>query len=377
MSATAAAIFIRRIPALVPLCVAACLAMPCLAHAGEVNDIIKMKAGNVIPGSITDETYEFISYTGGGGAAGKVRQCEVESVQWGDRPDHFNAAEAARARGEFEEAIVRYEKAVKSPLGRKFYLEPYCTYYVGLCYQHLGKLEEAEKGFRKLIKDYPSAKFFPLANIALGEMLMTRQQYDKAIECFSVVGKAVDANLGRPTFCEDIFFTARLRATDALVGKKDYPAALAELDGLIRESERSYPEISLDALRSKAVVLVLQQKTDEALKIYRDIIDKSVKEMQGAITDRETKLSGIVAQCYNGLGEAYLANGGKHKEALMEFLRVVTVLGAAVGNEYPRAVVGAIKCFDALGQKDRAKDLLAEVKRDYPGYPGLKALNLK
>ena len=377
MSATAATI-VRRFPAFI-LCLAACLAIPAVAGAAEVTDTIKMGKDRLISGTITDETYEFVFYTAGqAAAAGRVRQCEVESIEWGGRSTHFLAAETARVRGDYDEAISRYLEAMKSVLAaRKFFVEPYCTYYIGLCNQQLGKLDEAQKYFAKLIKDYPKARFFPYANVALGELLMSQQQYDKATECFSVVGKGVDSTLGRPIFCEDIYYTARLRITDALVAKNDLQAALTELDNVIRETERSFPEISLSALRSKAMVLVKQQKTDEALKIYRDIIDRSVKGMDGSTSDRELKLSVIVAQCYNGLGEAYVANGNKHKEALLEFLRVVTVLGPAVGNEYARAGVGAIKCLEALGDKERAKKLLGDVKADFPNYPGLKALNIK
>jgi len=343
------------------------------AKAGEAPDIIKFE-NRVIRGVVTEETYEYVAYTSGV-VNGKMKQCEVTGIDWGDRSADFIAAETARSREEYSDAIDRYERALKSPLGRRFYVEPYCNYYIGTCYQYLGKYDEAEKYLSKVVRDYPKAKFFPYAQMGLGEMAMDQGQYDKAIESFSVVGKASNPDTGKSPFCDEIAFIARINMTDAMVGKKAYDQALTELASLIPEAERTFPDLSLSARRLKAETLVLKKQVDEGLKEYRDILGRAVKEMDGGNADKEKRLTVVAAQCYNGLGDAYLANGAnRYKEALMEYLRVATVMGRSVQNEYPRALMGAAKCFDGLGQKDREKELVAELKRDYADYPGVKAL---
>ena len=355
------------------IALAAALIGSAAAHAAD--DIIRMKRGTTISGTVTEETYEAVSYTSAA-VEGRVRQCEVESIEWGDRSPDFIAAERARSNGEYEDAISRYERAMKVRGARKFYVESTCTYNIGLCNLQMGKLDKAEEAFRKLLADHPKAKFVPHAHIALGDIQLGQGQWDKAIESYAVVGNAIDSTLGRPTFCDDLYYKAKVKMAEALVGKKEYDKAIKDLDALIREVERSNPDIALAGQRLKASALVLSGKTDDGLKIFRDIIDKSVKEMDGSVSAREIRLSTIVAQCYNGIGGALMA-AGKPKEALLEYLRVVTVLGSAVGDEYPRSLIGAVQCFNALGQKDRAKELFAELKRDYANFPGVKALNVK
>ncbi|HUW33125.1 MAG TPA: tetratricopeptide repeat protein [Planctomycetota bacterium] len=343
--------------------------------ATATDDIIRLKNKNTISCTVTDETYEGVSYTSAG-VEGRVRQCEVESIEWGDRSPDFIAAERARTNGEYEDAVAKYGRAMKARGARKFYVEPTCTYYVGLCNLQMGKLDKADEAFRKLLADHPKARFVPYAHIAIGDIQLSQGQWDKAIESYAVVGNAIDSTLGRPTFCDDLYYEAKVKMAEALVGKKEYDKAIKDLDALIREVERSNPDIALAGQRLKASALVLSGKTDDGLKIFRDIIDKSVKEMDGSVSAREIRLSTIVAQCYNGIGGALMA-AGRPKEALLEYLRVVTVLGSTVGDEYPRSLIGAVQCFDALGQKDRAKELFAELKRDYANFPGVKALNVK
>ena len=339
-------------------------------------DIIRMKSGGAtISGTVTDETYEAVSYTSAS-VEGRVRQCDVESIEWGDRSPDFIAAERARSNGEYEEAIGRYERAMKAPRARKFYVEPTCTYYIGLCHLQMNKTDKAEEAFRKLIADHPKARFIPHAHIALGDVQLAQQRWDKAIESYSAVANAMDATVGRPTFCEDLYYEAKVKMTEALVGKKEYDKAIKDLDALIRDVERSNPDVALAAQRLKASALVQSGKTDEGLKIFRDIIAKSIAEMAGAVSAREIRLSTIVAQCYNGIGDAIQA-AGKPKDALLEYLRVVTVLSSGVGDQYPRSLIGAVRCFDALGQKDRAKELLGELKLDYASFPGVQSLNVK
>jgi len=345
------------------------------AVANAADDIIRLKNANTISCTVTDETYEAVSYTSAG-VEGRVRQCDVESIEYGDRSPDFLAAERARSNGEFEEAIARYERAMKAPRARRFYVEPACIYSIGLCNLQMGKKDKAEEALRKLIAEHPKAKFVPHAHIALGDVQLAIQRWDKAIESYSAVANAIDSTLGRPTFCEDLYYEAKLKMTEALVGKREFDKAIKDLDALMRDAERSYPDIALAAQRLKAAALIQNGKTDDGLKIYRDIIGKSIKEMEDAISAREIRLSTIVAQCCNGIGDAMMS-AGKPKDALLEYLRVVTVLSSAVGDEYPRALIGAVHCFDTLQQKDRAKELLAELKREYADFPGVKSLNVK
>lgn len=346
-----------------------------VSSAGEITDTIKRES-SVIKCTVTEETYERVAYRSVG-VTGEVKQCEVIGIEWGDRSSDFIAAETSRLRGTWDDALAKYERALKNPLGRRFYVEPYCLYYIGICNQRLGDLSEAEQSLLKVVNGHKKAKFFPHANIALGEICLVRGQFTKAAEYFTVVANSVDPDTGRPIFCTDLTYRAKVGNAAALIGTKSYGKALSDLGTLIAELDAIDPGMAADARLLKAEALVKDRKVEEGTKAYAELIDKSIKAMNGG--DEEARLNMLIARCYNGLGDAHLLGNGEERqsEALMEYLRVVAVFGPNVEFEYARALAGAAMCFDAIGQKDRAKELVGELKSSYPKYPGLEQLNIK
>jgi tetratricopeptide (TPR) repeat protein len=304
-----------------------------------------------------------------------VPQAVVEEVHWADKPSDYRAAEIHRKRREYENAIKYYEKTLKSNIAREFWVLPYTTYYLGLCNYEMGNLDEAEKYYRRLIEEYPQARFYPHARIGLGNVHLAKGVYDQAIAQFKEVADAKDPYTDRPVFRSDLYYTARLQVVEGMIRNKEYGAATLKLGKLAAETESEFPDISLWALQKKAFVKVVSGRLEEGTAEYRAIIKNAIEQMDGSVSDKEARLSEVVAECYNGLGDAFRKHSqaeDRFKRALMEYLRVVTVLAeAASASEYAHALAGAAKCFEEIGDEERARELRTQLKARFPNYGGL------
>jgi len=344
------------------------------ATHGEISDRIKMLSGQFITGNVTEETYESVKYTSPGVEA-KLAQCQVESVSWGDMPDAYRLGEQQRARGNWADAVQNYEK-VPQGRGRRWWIEPYTLYNMSLCYLQMGQADKAEELFRKLLKDHPRCKFVPHAHIAIGKINLDRRNWDEAITSFKAVSETVNNLTNRPVFCESQVLEASLKVCEALIGKSDYDAAITQLDRFIGEAQGKHKDFLLGARQLKAYTLICRKQTKEGVAEYHDIIAESVKAMDGTASDGEMRLMLVVAQCANGLGDAYL-EAKEYKAALLEYLRVVVSIADAAPSEYSRALVGAIKCFSLTDQKERARALMEELKRKFPNNPQIGSIVIK
>ena len=345
----------------------------CAQTLAQVYDQIKLKNGAVhLPGqriTVIEDTWKVVRYDIKGGAKGAVPQATVAEIMWGDAPSDYRTAEGHRKKNEFTEAVTFYEKALRSTLGREWWIKPYSLYYLAFCNLQAGKSADAEKHYKRLIRVHPNAKFYPNAHIDLGDIYLSGKMYDKASASFNLVME-VDPE-GQPIFDKDLYFLARLKAVDAHIGTKAFDKARSEVNALKRELPETHTHLIRSAKQKHALIAILSGKIDEGVKEYRRIIEETIKEMGSGGSEKEARLMHALAQCYNGLGDAFLKNPGRKerfKEALMEYLRVVTVMGESVGLEYARALKGAVECFEAIGKKDRAAALRKELKARFRGY---------
>lgn len=340
----------------------------CGAAEAQVYDQILLKNGVVFRAgdrlTVTAETYREVEYKTMG-TKGTLPQSKVAQIMWGDSPTVYRNGVKAQKKGKFKEAIKHYQKAINSTIGRKWWIEPYSIYNLAVCYRQAGQSAAAEKEYNRLIKQYPKARFYPNAHIDLGEIALARGNYDEASAKFDVVR-------GSNIFDVDLQRRAQLGFIDALIAKKAYAEATVGLEDLIEKTATSHADIAMQATLKRAWVMIVGgDRFDAGVAEYRRLIKDAVKKMEGTSGKKEARLNVLVAQCYNGLGDAYLKHSsGKnhHKRALLEYLRVVTVLGEAVGAECAPALAGAATCFEATGDKERAEELRAELKLRFPGY---------
>jgi len=338
----------------------------CGAARAQVFDQIFLKTGKVFRAgerlTVVSETYAEVKWETDRGIQGALPQSKIREIMWGDKPSEYRNGEIARKRGKYNDAAKAYKKAVKSSVGRKWWIKPYSIYHLALCYRQAGQTAAAKEQYNRLITEYPKSKFYPNAHIALGKIALAVKDFDEALKKFEVVKAS-------PAFDPDLTRLAWLRSIESLIGSKEYDNALIEANKLIPATETTHPDIALEARLKRALIKIFKDsRFDEGISEYRGLIIETIKRMESVPSRKEARLNRIVAQCYNGLGDAFLRHckrRNRHKEALLEYLRVVTVLGEAVGQECAHALAGAAECFEAIGQKERAEALRKELKQRF------------
>jgi hypothetical protein len=183
-------------------------------------------------------------------------------------------------------------------------------------------------------------------------------------------------------------------------------AAVAALEG--KGNSENMPEWTRAADVLRGGLLELQKKWREALAIYRKYgadkdagDDAKIGELRclketsdwaglsvrseailGELHNRKVPNDRLSTAAYNGRGEANL-NGGKIKEALLDFMQGVAVFSKSGGGNREHETALARASFAcsriALAEKAdkarrdtykrRAQELEADLKRGYPGSP--------
>lgn len=273
----------------------------------------------------------------------------------------FAHAEQAFNSGELEEAAQRFERARRDPRAPDL-LRQLAAISVVRCYWARDNIPGALAAVKNLRQDRPDS-FFLL------------ESYDYEIRC-------------------------QLARRD----EKGVAQALAEMEA---KGKEGLPEWTKLAEVYRGSLLELQGRPRDALAIYRKYVrDREVGQEAilgelrclrdlgdwGTLNGRAQQLldewrgkkdagARLLTGAYNARGE-YLLNGGRVKEALLDFMQGVAVLnrGGQTSREHETSLArAAICCARLAGQekdksrKDlyraRAQELLSELERTYPSSP--------
>ncbi len=86
--------------------------------------------------------------------------------------------------------------------------------------------------------------------------------------------------------------------------------------------------------------------------------------------------SRINAQAYLKLGDGYVAQGQKNKEAVLAYLHVDVIPALAAHSDlHAEALFRLSKLWPALNQPSRSADAAVKLESDYPNSPWTKQLS--
>jgi len=127
----------------------------------------------------------------------------------------------------------------------------------------------------------------------------------------------------------------------------------------VKTAGRLLSEAASDALRLEAQLVLAEAykatgKYREARATFDEVTKKAPEEN-----------TAIRAAAYNGVGDCYRAQK-KVQEAKWAYLRVRCVYFEET-EQTPRAMEGLAWCFKQLRDVRRLRDIVAQIKRDYPG----------
>jgi len=350
------------------------------AHAASAQqpDIIKLRTRHVA-GTVTSETYSTLRYRADQ-VEGTAKQADVLEVIWGDKPAAYAEAEREMAAGKYEDAAKLFQDALRSPIGRKWWLEPYSYYGTGEALRLAGKLDEAIPHYQAVIEKHKEAKYVPHSHLALGSIFYAQGEYEKARRQFAAVAEAED-DIGRQLFRDDesLLFAGRLgmAKTFTKLGKAD--EAQARLAAIAKEAKGKYFDVYFDARRQLAYAKISAKQVQEGISEYQAIIDEAIQRMKGGETPapEERSLQSVLAKCYIGLADAHLnytTEADRVKEALLQYLRVIVVFADSTPEEYADALAGAAQCLLKLDKKQQAARWYNVLKEKFPNHPGVYSI---
>lgn len=344
----------------------AALLLPALAAAAGAQDVILLKDGRELQGEVVSLTYKVVEYEPA--AAAGVKQKEDSKNIQEIRPEQsrktfdFVQGENAMGASEFDAAVERFERVRKDARASDL-LRQTSAINVVKCFWMKDNIAGALGAIKSLRTERPDTFFL-------------RESYEFEIRCHLAKGDVPSAE----------------RAVTELEGK-------GRSDGM--------PEYSKTAEVMRAGLFELQKKFREALAIHKKYAkDKDVGEEAslgelrclkeiadwGGLNGRAESIISeqkgrkvpsyrVLTGAFNARGEFNL-NGGKFKEALLDFMQGVAVLskGGGQSREHETALGRAAfaSAKFAAGQqekakkqlyKDRAHELLIELERAYGKGP--------
>jgi TolA-binding protein len=270
-----------------------------------------------------------------------------------------------------------------------------------------GMTNSAEKIFEQLLKEYPSTELASDVNFRLGELAEESKNYTNAIAYYETSLSRGGASIGDKILYKLAWCYDHINQTDKAISTfvriyREYPQSdlvdeahyrsgrLLQKIGKLSEALKEYMAVSgkfrEHALFQTAECYRLQEKYKEGLEKYDEILklfpktDFAVQiylgkghcyRALGAFRDAIDAYQKVIdmtdtidaAHAALGIGYSYFAQGN-YQDAIKAFLKVDILYGY---NELkPEALSMVAKSWEKIGDKEKAKQYIDELKRRYP-----------
>jgi tetratricopeptide (TPR) repeat protein len=322
------------------------------ARADEVvlvpNTTIKQAVGGRVRGTIQSESPTEVVVRLGASTI-NVPADQIVSIRYDGQPASMALAETNESGGQLAKAADLYKKAAGEASGKPF-VEQAAQFKAAevtadLALADPAKVAEAIGLLDAFARNYPNSRHTLAVLETLARLQLQKGDYagvDKTLAALSKAPQGADRG-------------AVLRAKVS-AKKGDHAAAIAELDRLIKAA----PDDSVrkrEARLAKAESLAGLKQYAEAEAEVRAIIKSLPAE--------------DVAQsvAYNTLGDC-LRVAGRPKDALIAYLHT-DELYSKDKEQHPRALAQIVQLWRELKRDDRADEVLARLKQDYPQSPWL------
>jgi hypothetical protein len=284
-----------------------------------------------------------------------VNPDDIVKIGIGDLPGVDRAfilgLNAKEDKKEYADARVGYQdlfkKSAGAPEKSKRYLEFKIAYLNNKIVDEIdvdkgwkAKAEDAAKGWNAFLTEYKSGWELWPAVRACTRLQIELGKYDDAARTWSRLSKNVDLP-------PDARLEAAIQEVDLQIRSKAYSAALTTASELIKTA--AGPK------KDRLVIYEIAAKTAGDGKPL-DGIDKIKAEME------KTKDASVHATGFSMMGELYLADGKKPRDAMWMFLWVETVVNQDK-DEALKAIARLTKMFEDQMDEDQMKKYHDKLKR--------------
>jgi tetratricopeptide (TPR) repeat protein len=307
----------------------------------------KQATGGRVRGSIQAETASEVEVKLGANAV-KVPTDQILSVRYDGQPASMALAETNESTGQLEKAAELYKKAATEASAKPLieqaakYKQAELTAESALT--DPSKAAGAVALLDAFVKAYPSGRSTSAALENLARLQMQKNDYasvEKTIASIEKLPHGADR-------------AAVLRAKIS-AKKGDYDKSLEELEKLIKSSAEGTSR-RRDAQLAHAESLA-------GLKKYAD----AETEVRGVIKALPPEDVASQSIAYNTLGDCLRA-AGRPKDALLAYLHT-DVLYSKDKEQHPRALFQIEQLWRQLKRDDRADEVHAKLKQEYPQSP--------
>ena len=277
---------------------------------------------------------------------------QILSVRYDGQPASMVLAETNEASGQVEKAADLYKKAAIEAGGKPL-IEQAAKYKQAalIAENALGdpsKATEAVALLEAFVKAYPSGRSTGHALENLARLQMQKKDYAAVEQTIASIAK-LPHGADRAAVLR-----ARISANQ---GK--YAEAIADLDKLIKSSA--------DGTARKRDAQLAHAECLAGLKKYPE----AETEVRGVIKTLPPEDVASQSIAYNTLGDC-LRSAGRPKDALLAYLHT-DVLYAKDKEQHPRALFQIEQIWRQLKRDDRADEVRAKLKQDYPLSPWASA----
>jgi tetratricopeptide (TPR) repeat protein len=277
---------------------------------------------------------------------------EIKSIAFGEEPSELANARNAVLQRNYNVALEELRKLTAESLTRD-YMRQDAEFYRAYCMAHQAMSEggdktAAENALKAFAGRAPGSYHFFTAAEVLGELAASAGKYSDAARYYG----AVAAKAPWP----DYQMRANNAVGRALLGEKDYAAALQKFDAVIA-TDLSTTEGARQkqfAMIGKAVCQANTGKPDDGIKLLIDIIAKNDAQ------DGE-----LFAKVYNALGDCYL-KANRPKDALEAFLHT-DILFYANADAHAEALYHLSKLWPEMNKSDRGVAARNTLRERYAG----------
>lgn len=331
-----------------------------LAAAARADEIHLYKGKSKTDIRVTSETYKEVEYSDSRIRGRQVLSAsDVKEVVYENFSQRYELANEAMATGAFSKAIDLFESAAANAKGRFEFEQQYGLYNAAECYRAMGEFDKAIVAFDKLLSAVPQTKFYGAVYQRKAECYLAQKNKTRAEEVFKKLREEVKSKGLSPRW--DIL--AEYHILNLNEGS-DPSQSLAAYEDLQKRAGTDYPDVANLARWRIGYVLIQQGKIEDARAYFQDIID-----------ERQASDINVVAGAYLGRGNTYVNKANAKPEdfqrALFDFLRVVVHYGDQLGKstKVAEALYWAGRCLEMRGgtsSSDLAKEYYARVIKDYP-----------
>lgn len=293
---------------------------------------------------IGTETYKEVKYMLGG-SWHKLSSETIIEIRRDKTTLGFQSAEQARAEGNYNDAIKKYEAVLKRELADEdMWEKAYAAYYKAFCLQMLGKAEpaklaEAMNAYKEFLNKFSEHRLVPYALQGRGVCALARRLWADAEAAFN---KLASREYGEYWSIVGKYWLGEIayRQGDTSKAKQQWRLILGNADRY--------------GMRDVRAKLTLVEALEEMKKGNSEKAEKKFKR----VIDTGAGSSDVMAKAHNGLGDCYYRKAGGNKaelrRALFEYLKVILLYSSA-RKEYIHALEVAIDISKKLGSDDDKK----------------------